>query len=224
MNFNKVIKPISYIMHPIFLGIYYLVYQSFTLAYGGGFVLEDSTPNQIFFHNILIYSPLLIIGQILIPFLSSKYIAKDIHLFEQKTRFWPYTLGILANIFLIICPILYFNNIYIGTVVNGSILLYVLSNTTGLIILFASNKFIKSSLHSASNLNFLVFMAAALFGRYFTGTPFWIGTGILILTTFLVCLERYLNKAHTLPEILSGLGLALLNLVLFYLGLRFLNF
>ncbi len=185
----KVSSFISNFFNPIFSLIFYFVLYS---AYNSS--LKEAL---VRFAGLLLLAIVPVTGWIIWNVKSGSYTNMDVSDQRQRRSLYP----IITAALLLYLFVTYFQTQNVDTPVVGLLVL--------LLLLQASNYFVKSSLHTALN----VYTSALMFEvKWYWGL-------IWLIVTFLVAISRLILQRHSVKEVLSGAGIAT-AISVFYLFLK----
>ncbi len=169
---------ISNFFNPIFSLIFYFVLYS---AYNSS--LEEALAR---FAGLLLLAIVPVTGWIIWNVKRGSYTNMDVSDQRQRRSLYP----IIAAALLLYLFVTYFQTQNVDTPVVGLLVL--------LLLLQASNYFVKSSMHTALN----VYTSALMFEvKWYWGL-------IWLIVTFLVAISRLILERHSVKEVLSGAGIA----------------
>ncbi len=174
----KVSSFISNFFNPIFSLIFYFVLYS---AYNSS--LEEALAR---FAGLLLLAIVPVTGWIIWNVKRGSYTNMDVSDQRQRRSLYP----IIAAALLLYLFVTYFQTQNVDTPVVWLLVL--------LLLLQASNYFVKSSMHTALN----VYTSALMFEvKWYWGL-------IWLIVTFLVAISRLILQRHSVKEVLSGAGIA----------------
>lgn len=174
----KVSSFISNFFNPIFSLIFYFVLYS---AYNSS--LEEALAR---FAGLLLLAIVPVTGWIIWNVKRGSYTNMDVSDQRQRRSLYP----IITAALLLYLFVSYFQTQNVDTPVVGLLVL--------LLLLQASNYFVKSSMHTALN----VYTSALMFEvKWYWGL-------IWLIITFLVAISRLILQRHSVKEVLSGAGIA----------------
>ncbi len=174
----KVSSFISNFFNPIFSLIFYFVLYS---AYNSS--LEEALAR---FAGLLLLAIVPVTGWIIWNVKRGSYTNMDVSDQRQRRSLFP----IIAAALLLYLFVTYFQTQNVDTPVVWLLVL--------LLLLQASNYFVKSSMHTALN----VYTSALMFEvKWYWGL-------IWLIVTFLVAISRLILQRHSVKEVLSGAGIA----------------
>ncbi len=169
---------ISNFFNPIFSLIFYFVLYS---AYNSS--LEEAF---VRFAGLLLLAIVPVTGWIILNVKRGSYTNMDVSDQRQRRSLYP----IITAALLLYLFVTYFQTQNVDTPVVGLLVL--------LLLLQASNYFVKSSMHTALN----VYTSALMFEvKWYWGL-------IWLIVTFLVAISRLILQRHSVKEVLSGAGIA----------------
>jgi len=174
----KVSSFISNFFNPIFSLIFYFVLYS---AYNSS--LEEALAR---FAGLLLLAIVPVTGWIIWNVKRGSYTNMDVSDQRQRRSLFP----IIAAALLLYLFVTYFQTQNVDTPVVGLLVL--------LLLLQASNYFVKSSMHTALN----VYTSALMFEVK------WYWGFIWLMITFLVAISRLILQRHSVKEVLTGAGIA----------------
>ncbi len=174
----KVSSFISNFFNPIFSLIFYFVLYS---AYNSS--LNEALAR---FAGLLLLAIVPVTGWIIWNVKRGSYTNMDVSDQRQRRSLYP----IIAAALLLYLFVTYFQTQNVDTPVVGLLVL--------LLLLQASNYFVKSSMHTALN----VYTSALMFEVK------WYWGFIWLMITFLVAISRLILQRHSVKEVLSGAGIA----------------
>ncbi len=174
----KVSSFISNFFNPIFSLIFYFVLYS---AYNSS--LKEAS---VRFAGLLLLAIVPVTGWIIWNVKRGSYTNMDVSDQRQRRSLYP----IITAALLLYLFVSYFQTQNVDTPVVGLLVL--------LLLLQASNYFVKSSMHTALN----VYTSALMFEvKWYWGL-------IWLIITFLVAISRLILQRHSVKEVLSGAGIA----------------
>ncbi len=174
----KVSSFISNFFNPIFSLIFYFVLYS---AYNSS--LKEAS---VRFAGLLLLAIVPVTGWIIWNVKRGSYTNMDVSDQRQRRSLYP----IIAAALLLYLFVTYFQTQNVDTPVVGLLVL--------LLLLQASNYFVKSSMHTALN----VYTSALMFEVK------WYWGFIWLIVTFLVAISRLILQRHSVKEVLTGAGIA----------------
>ncbi len=174
----KVSSFISNFFNPIFSLIFYFVLYS---AYNSS--LKEAL---VRFAGLLLLAIVPVTGWIIWNVKRGSYTNMDVSDQRQRRSLYP----IITAALLLYLFVSYFQTQNVDTPVVGLLVL--------LLLLQASNYFVKSSMHTALN----VYTSALMFEvKWYWGL-------IWLIVTFLVAISRLILERHSVKEVLTGAGIA----------------
>lgn len=178
---------LSVLFHPIFLFFYLILY----LVYFTDLFLLYRYSSNLWM--LLVY---IFINTIVIPLVLILFYSRDLMMKDKENRTIPYMILIVVYAFMLF----FFIKFYISALV----LRFLISLIIGLICLFISNYFYKSSLHT-----FAMGTLIAFFIRIYFLQPevFFYPLMVMLLLAGIIGSARLALDVHTKPELFVGYGI-----------------